>query len=331
MDNSYSHNNIHLFCGDAFNFYKEWATPTVIICDGPYGINGYPGDLLSTEGLAEWYEKHIIEWNKYATPHTTLWFWNTEQGWATVHPILIKHGWEFKACNVWNKGMSHVAGNTNTKTISHLPIVSEVCVQYVRKPFFKVGEQILSMKEWLRYEWGRTGLPFSKTNVACGVVDAATRKYFTKCHLWYMPPAEQFSMIATYANEHGKEDGKPYFSIDGVRPMTKEEWALLKPVFICPFGMTNIWEVPQLRNKERMKKEMKAIHLNQKPLQLIRAIIEMSSLEGDVVWDPFAGLGTTALASLDLNRSSYCAEIRKEVYDIAVERFKIAASQPKLL
>ena len=318
--NKFEIGNIHLFQGDAFDYYHLWPTPTVIVCDGPYGINGYPGDLLSRDGLAEWYEKHIIEWNKYATPRTTLWFWNTEQGWASVHSTLLRLGWEFKACNVWNKGMSHVAGNTNTKTISHLPIVSEVCVQYVKKPAFTVGDQILTMKEWLRYEWGRTGLPFSRTNTACGVVDAATRKYFTKCHLWYMPPAEMFEKIAAYANEFGKEEGKPYFSIDGIKPLSRTDWELLKPIFNCPFGMTNVWEMPQLRNKERLKKEAKAVHLNQKPLNLIKAIIEMASNEGDVVWDPFAGLCTSALASRELNRVCYCAEIREDVFDIASQR-----------
>lgn len=312
--------NTHLFQGDALDYYHLWPSPTVIVCDGPYGINGYPGDLLSPDGLAEWYEKHIIEWNKYATPRTTLWFWNTEQGWASVHSTLLRLGWEFKACNVWNKGMSHVAGNTNTKTISHLPIVSEVCVQYVKKPSFTVDNQVLSMKEWLRYEWGRTGLPFSRTNTACGVVDAATRKYFTKCHFWYMPPAEMFEKIAAYANEFGKEEGKPYFSIDGIKPLSRTDWELLKPIFNCPFGMTNVWETPQLRNKERLKKEAKAVHLNQKPLNLIKAIIEMASNENDVVWDPFAGLCTSALASRELNRECYCAEIRAEVFDIASQR-----------
>lgn len=321
-------NNIHLYHGDAFEFYPLWPTPTVIVCDGPYGINGYPGDLLSPDGLAEWYERHIIEWNKYATPRTTLWFWNTEQGWASVHSTLLRLGWEFKACNIWNKGMSHVAGNTNTKTISHLPIVSEVCVQYVKKPSFAVKDQSMSMKEWLRYEWGRTGLPFSRTNTACGVVDAATRKYFTKCHLWYMPPSEMFEKIVAYANEFGKEDGKPYFSIDGIKPLTKYDWEMLKPVFNCPFGMTNVWDMPQLRNRERLKKEAKAVHLNQKPLNLIRAIIEMSSNETDVIWDPFAGLCTSAIASKELNRNCYCAEIRKEVFDIASER--ISNQEPTL-
>lgn len=312
--------NIHLVCDDAINVYDKWKSPTIIISDGPYGINGYPGDLLSASELADWYEPHIKKWSELSSPITTLWFWNTEVGWANVHPILEKYGWNYVSCCVWDKGMSHVAGNTNTKTIRHLPVVTEVCAQYVRKPEFKVNGQLLSMKEWLRYEWARTGLPFSKANEACGVKNAATRKYFTKCHLWYMPPADAFEKIALYANENGSESGKPYFSINGTKPITYNEWKQLRAKFYCPIGVTNVWQVPQLRNNERLKFGQKAIHLNQKPLKLIKQIIEMTSDETDVVWDPFAGLCTTAIAAIELNRICYCAEINSYVFSIAEKR-----------
>jgi len=318
----FSADKIHLFNANAIELYRDWESPTVIISDGPYGVSGFPGDLHSHRGLDIWYEPHIKAWSERATPLTTLWFWNTEVGWATVHPILEKYGWTYVSCCVWDKGMSHVAGNTNTKTIRHLPIVTELCVQYVKKPVFRTDNSEMSMKEWLRYEWGRTGLPFSKTNEACGVKNAATRKYFTKCHLWYMPPAEAFGKIANYANEFGKPEGRPYFSLDGVNPISEEEWSKLRSKFYCPIGVTNVWQTPQLRNGERLKVEQKAIHLNQKPLELIKRTIEMTSDIGDVVWDPFAGLCTTAIASYDLGRSSYCAEVNEEVFNIALSRFK---------
>lgn len=321
--NRIDYNSIHLFCDDSLAVCGSWETPTVIISDGPYGVNGFPGDLHSQEGLDKWYEPHIKKWSEKATPLTTLWFWNTEVGWATVHPILEKYGWTYVSCCVWDKGMSHVAGNTNTKTIRHLPVVTEVCVQYVKKPIFYVeGSKELTMKEWLRYEWTRTGLPFSKTNEACGVKDAATRKYFTKCHLWYMPPAEAFEKIAEYANTYGKEDGRPFFSLDGKKALTKEEWAKLRSKFYCPIGVTNVWNEPQLRGAERLKINQKAIHLNQKPLVLIKRIIEMTSDKGDVIWDPFAGLFTTAVASAELERICYCAESNETVFNVASKRVR---------
>lgn len=50
---------IHLYCGDALELYDKWGSPTVIISDGPYGINGFRGDLVSSDGLDKWYEPHI--------------------------------------------------------------------------------------------------------------------------------------------------------------------------------------------------------------------------------------------------------------------------------
>ncbi len=320
MVNQVNYGNIHLFCGDSLDLYDLWKSPTVIISDGPYGVNGFPGDLKTYHGLAEWYEPHIKKWSKNVTPITTLWFWNTEVGWATVHPALEANGWDYVSCCVWDKGMSHVAGNINTKTIRHLPVVTEVCVQYVRRPEFYVGNKVLTMKDWLYHEWQRTGLPFSKTNDACGVKNAATRKYFTKDHLWYMPPADVFEKLANYANKYGKDGAKPYFSINGKNPISKEEWERMRSKFYCPVGFTNVWTTPQLRGKERLKDEQKAIHMNQKPIELIKKIIEVASDPGDVVWDPFGGLFTTAVSAAELDRECFCAEIAPIIFKKGQER-----------
>lgn len=227
--------------------------------------------------------------------------------------------------------MSHVAGNVNTKTISKLPVVTEVCVQYVRKPEFSVGGNNLSMKEWLRYEWGRTGLPFSKTNEACGVIDAATRKYFTKCHLWYMPPPEAFEKIAFFANTYGDTTGKPYFSINGIEPLSRDDWQKYRAKFYCPIGLTNVWSESQLNGKERLKRGTKAIHYNQKPLKLIETIIAISSDENDVVWDPFGGLFTTAIACYRQQRKCFTSEIRTEMYNLAIDNVASYINQPEQL
>lgn len=306
--------SIKLYNEDSMTLYSFWEKPIVIISDGPYGVNGYPGDMVSTKDLVDWYEPHIKNWSEFSTPQTTLWFWNTEIGWATVHPILEKYGWEYKACNIWNKGMSHIAGNVNSKTLTKLPVVTEVCVQYVRRAEFRVKNTEMSMKDWLRYEWERTGLPLSKTNEACGVKNAASRKYFTKCHLWYMPPAEAFSQIAKYANEFGDPNGRPYFSDNGTEPISYDNWQKYRAKFYCPIGLTNVWTESQLNGSERQKNGNKAIHSNQKPLKIIESIISISTDENDVIWDPFGGLFTTAIACIKLKRKCYTSEIRTDMY-----------------
>jgi hypothetical protein len=60
-------------------------------------------------------------WRRLAAAATTLWFWNTEVGWATVHPLLAEHGWEYVQAITWDKGIRHVAGNVNGQTIRKFP------------------------------------------------------------------------------------------------------------------------------------------------------------------------------------------------------------------
>lgn len=312
-------------CADALDCYEKWPTPITIISDGPYGVSGYPGDPPTADRLAQCYEPHVAAWSRFSSPQTTLWFWNTEVGWANVHQLLVRHGWQFRNCHVWNKGKGHVAGNANTKSLRKFPVVTEVCVQYVREARFRspaFGE--LSMKEWLRHEWQRTGLPFKLTNVAAGVKDAATRKYFTMDHLWYFPPPDIFEKMVKFANLRGEPAGRPYFSTDGIRPLTAAEWARMRAKFHCEFGINNVWHEPAVRGIERLKDSSKVIHGNQKPLRLIELCLRASSDPGDVVWDPFGGLCTTAIAAKKMGRACYAAEIRPEYFRFAMERIKNA-------
>jgi site-specific DNA-methyltransferase (adenine-specific) len=307
---------------DALECYSRWPIPTVIVSDGAYGVAGFPGDTPTAEGLIDWYTPHVTAWSAHAAPSTTLWFWGTEVGWATVHALLSRHGWEYRACHVWDKGIAHVAGNANTKTLRKFPVVSEVCVQYVRDVRFDVAGQKLTMKAWLRHEWERAGLPLYLTNEACGVRNAATRKYFTQCHLWYYPPPAAFERIAAYANEHGRPEGRPYFSIDGKRALTPHEWSQLRAKFHCDVGVTNVWNEPAVRGVERYKAEYRSIHANQKPLKLLERIIRASSDPGDIIWDPFAGLGSVAVAAHRLDRPCYAAEISPTYHQLAQRRLQ---------
>jgi len=312
--------NAHLTCGDSLDHYANWEAPTVIVSDGAYGILGFEGDTSDHMDLPHWYEPHVKAWSENATPQTTLWFWNSEIGWAAVHPILEKYGWRYVNCNVWNKGKGHIAGNVNTAKIRRFPVVSEVCVQYV----FEARIEDMVLKDWLRKEWRRTGMPMRKANDACGVKDAAVRKYLDAGHLWYFPPPEMFEKMASYANEHGDPKGYPYFSLDQHNPMSGEDWSRMRSKFNCPHGYTNVWERGALRGKERIKApktSSKAAHLNQKPLDLMKLIIESSTDKGDVLWEPFGGLFSASLAATMLGRDAYACELDPDYYSLGINRF----------
>lgn len=310
-----------IVCGSASDFYESWPAPTAIVVDGPYGVAGFPGDPPTPDGLAKWYAPHANAWAQHALSSTTLWFWGTEVGWALVHPVLDLAGWDYDGLHIWDKGIAHIAGNVNSKTIRGFPVVTEVCARYSRRVEFE-GEagNKLSMKQWLRSEWQRSGLPLCRTNEACGVRNAATRKYFTGDWRWYFPPPEMMERLAQYARRHGNLTRRPYFSLDGKTPLTAEQWAMLRTKWNHRHGVTNVWQYPPLHGDERIKHNGKIVHANQKPLELIRRMIEASTDVGDVVWDPFAGIATTGVVANELKRRCFATELSPPVFDAAVER-----------
>ncbi|MER5458996.1 DNA methyltransferase [Micromonospora sp. NPDC002389] len=327
--------------GDVLSTYEQWPTPSTIVSDGAYGVGGFPGDPRTPAPLADWYRPHIEAWSRKASMATTLWFWNTEVGWAHVHPVLIESGWKYEFVNVWNKGIGHVAGNVNGKTIRRFPVVTEVCVFYTREPRFPLtpgGDDLVHAKEWLVAEWKRSGLPRRRANEACGVKDAATRKYFDQGWLWYWPPAEIMEKLVAYANEYGRPEGRPYYSLNGVDPVTAKEWSQLRSVWNHEHGVTNVWDLPALRGAERFKGSMKraaprvykptklaSSHLNQKPLAFMKRIINACTSPEDVIWEPFGGLCSATVAAVELGRHGYAAEIDPHFAELAAERLEATA------
>ncbi|MCH4852736.1 site-specific DNA-methyltransferase [Bifidobacterium pseudolongum] len=320
--------------GNVSEMYDQWPSPDLIVSDGAYGVRGFRGDTTDTSGLVEWYKPHALAWAKAAKPSTSLWFWNTEVGWATVHPLLLATGWEYVQLAIWDKGLAHIAGNVNGKTIRQLPVVTEVAALYRRKIYLETGDgQTLDVKSWLRAEWQRSGLPFYRANEACGVKNAATRKYLTKDWLWYWPPGDAVAKMARYCMEYGMPTVRPYFSLDGKNSVNAEEWDALRATWNHRNGITNVWSRQPLADKERLKGTLErnaprtykptkqsAAHLNQKPLDLMLTQVSAASNAGDTIWEPFGGLASAAVASVLLGRRAFVAEIDDTFVELAGKR-----------
>ena len=63
-------------------------------------------------------------------------------------------------------------------------------------------------------------------------------------------------------------------------------------------------------------------HPTCKPLDIVQNFITNSSQEGELVFDPFIGSGTTAIAAIKEKRHYIGMELNKEYYDIACKRVK---------
>ncbi len=302
--------------------YQDWRAPACIISDGPYGLGKFPGEPISPDRLAEWYAPHAAAWAQHALPYATLWFWNSEIGWAKAHPAFELHGWQYEETVIWDKGIAHIAGNCNSKTIRGTPVVTEVAVRYTRKVTLATeGGGMLPLKDWVRAEWQRSELPLSQANSACGVRNAATRKYLTQCHLWYFPPGEAITAMADWCTRYGPPTDRPYFSLDGVSPPSAKAWDRMRAKWNHVHGLTNVWQEPPVHGAERIKiAGSEVAHANQKPLRLMERQIAASTDPDDVVWEPFGGLCSAAVAAVRLGRIAFAAELREDFFEFANKR-----------
>lgn len=139
---------------------------------------------------------------------------------------------------------------------------------------------------------------------------------------------QQLNEIKDYANKFGFNHAQPLFFIK------KSSSQVLKAnMRIC--GATEVAlvlyrdKLPKFNNDGMMILDWfewdrggsyPKIHPTQKPVSVLKRLIEIYTDPGDVVIDPVAGSGSTLRACAELNRSCYGFEIKKKFYKEAKEK-----------
>ena len=78
-------------------------------------------------------------------------------------------------------------------------------------------------------------------------------------------------------------------------------------------GTSNLLSVNNIKNKTHN-------HPTEKPVELMEILIKNSTNEGDLVLDPFVGVGATPVACQNLKRNFIGCELDKVYYDTTMER-----------
>ncbi|HWS81257.1 MAG TPA: site-specific DNA-methyltransferase [Rubrobacter sp.] len=84
--------------------------------------------------------------------------------------------------------------------------------------------------------------------------------------------------------------------------------------------VSSVWHIPSVLRREKRH----GYHHTQKPLRLLRRAILASSREGDLVFDPFCGSGTSGVASKELDRFFVGTEKEEEYAELAARRIDAA-------
>lgn len=89
--------------------------------------------------------------------------------------------------------------------------------------------------------------------------------------------------------------------------------------FISQKEMHNFIESPICMRPERLSIPK---HPTQKPISILKKMIQIASNENDIVFDPFMGVGSTGVAALALNRRFIGVELNESYFNAAKQRIE---------
>lgn len=155
---------------------------------------------------------------------------------------------------------------------------------------------------------------------------------------------EQMQMVTDYGKKYGFNKSYPLFFIKNYSGQVLK--ANMRIVGATEFAVVLYRDkLPKFNNNGKMvfnwfewrrdnSKDYPKIHPTQKPVGVIKRLIEIFTDPGDVVIDPCAGSGSTLRAAYELGRNSYGFEVDKRIYRDAQEKMlepaKIEKDQLKL-
>ena len=147
---------------------------------------------------------------------------------------------------------------------------------------------------------------------------------------------EQIPMVVEQGKKHGLAKSYPLVFCKNFSAQVLK--ANMKIVNACEYAVVLYREkLPKFNNigidgKNHMifnwfewkkdSKEVPKIHPTQKPVELLKYLIEKSSNENDTVLDPFMGSGSTGVAAKTLNRKFIGIELDEKYFNIAKERIE---------
>lgn len=151
---------------------------------------------------------------------------------------------------------------------------------------------------------------------------------------------DQINMLAEYGKKYGFNNSYPLFFIKNYSPQVLK--ANMKIVGAVEVALVLYRDkLPKFNNDgqmifnwftwERDGKDIPKIHPTQKPVNVLKRLIEIFTDPYDVVIDPCAGSGSTLRACMELNRSCYGFEIDRKFYEQAKEKMLKGDVQQSLL
>jgi len=283
-----------IILGDCIDELKKIPTGTVdlVISDPPYWkVIGEKWDYQwrTEKDYVEWSIKWISEVSRILRYGGTFYLFGYFRTLALLVPYLEDMELDLRQQILVDKGMRSVSGRA-TKNYKLFPNTTESIL-------FIIKDNKQFIKPFLKGHQEKLGLSSKDINEALGV------------------KSNGGGMWSIYTGKNVCEQFPTRDLWEKLQTILKFdlEYSKVAQTFNPEMGITDIWRDIDFYKENR-------VHPTQKPLSLIKRLIQASSNENDLVVDPFAGSGTTAIACLNTNRQFIVMEKEQKYYDIILKR-----------
>ncbi len=274
----------------------------LVVADPPYWkVIGEKWDYKwkTEEDYVKWSLKWIEEVARILRIGGTFYCFGYFRTLALLVPHLEQFGLELRQQIIIDKGIRSVSGRA-TKKYKIFPNVTESIL-------FIIKDNKKFIKPFLKERQKEIGLTAKQINEALGVKSNGGGMWsiYTGNNVCEQFPTEElWNKLSKILN----------FNLS---------YKKVAQTFNPQMGYTDVWtDIDFYKEKH--------LHPTQKPLRLIKRLVEASSNEGDIVLDPFAGSGSTQVACIHLNRHYIGIEMDTNYYQMASKRIALERSSPKI-
>ena len=311
-----------LMCGDSTNAGEidkllNGNFMRLVVTSPPYGV----GKDYEEKGIEPWRKTIqgvidaikgkvlVICWNIADLYSTGTQF--TEPTGAYCIEMMRNAGYGMLYNRIWEKPCGNFGGNPYY-TVTTKPVQEyEYLFAFAEKDAVRHLEPI---KKYLFGEAKKASLTNSVINNLGG--PAFMYGHWFTNHQWSFIDRENYKLLQDYCAERGIDAFKREYSAlenEYLRKtifshrLTKEEFS--------EWGMYGVWEFNTVH--ERLGGHAAAF-----PLELPMRYLKVHSYEGDMVFDPFGGTGTTMIAAEQLNRKCFMMELDPHYCDVIIARWE---------
>ena len=272
-----------------------------IILDPPYYEvvkESWDNQWKTFNDYLDWFAPIIKELNRVSKYSCSCFVFGFPHQLSYLLPLFEKEGFKYRQYICVSKGLQAVAGRTSQK-LKMFPTASEYILY-----FYKDATPII--KKMLQDKQSEFGLSGNDIN-----------EYLVKAS----------NGGGTWSTIAGKRQ-------QNIQNPTREDWNKLETLFggfdikyddyvykfNLPNGLTDVWT--DINFNDRTYKKIwnekyneKCSHPTMKPYDLIKRLVECSTISGDIVLDIFMGTGMTGLVCKNINRHFMGCELDKTFVD----------------